>query len=108
MVVDDYLREAHLTLFYIRVVGLYVACNGGVCGSQLRVAADNLQLVAGEHDVAAARNIDAAVSAQNAAHVYAKAVAKAQVGKAETCPRRVLRNLNLGDMNIAVEQVALV
>jgi len=48
------------------------------------------------------------VSAQNAAHVYAKAVAKAQVGKAETCPRRVLRNLNLGDMNIAVEQVALV
>ena len=108
MSVDDNLRESHLTLLYIRVVGHYVAIDGGMQRGKLGIAANHLQAVAREDDVVATGYVDALMTTQYAADMHTEAIAQAQVGKTMTCPSGVFGHVNVGYMYVSVEQMTLV
>ena len=50
---------------------------------ELLVVTDNLQAVAGENDAVAARNVQALIAAQDAAHVHAETVAELKAASSE-------------------------
>ncbi len=102
------LPELHLTFLYIRVLTDEFHLQRLTESGQLAVVANHLKAVAGEDDVIAAGYVNAPMSAQDAAHVDCKTAGCAQVTEPLTGPRRVFGHVELGYMDMPVEQMALI
>ena len=72
---------------------------------QLFIITDRLQLVTGEKDGIAIRDVDTVCSPENAADVYTETVAELQAAERFPCPERVLRQFKIGDMNVPIYQM---
>ncbi len=89
----------------MRVLGHQLALHGHAKVVQLLVAANDLQVVAGEDDGIAGRNVDASLAAQDAADVYAKAVSEAQGTQCLARPARVFGYLEVGDVDVTAQEM---
>lgn len=101
------LLQVHLPFLDIWVYGNEVALCRLVKGLQLVVVADGLQAVAGEDDCVAAGYVDALVAAQDAADVDPVARRDAQLAERLSCPARVLGDVDVGDVDVAVDELVL-
>ena len=84
-------------------LGVHTLAEGG----ELFVITDDLYPVVRKQHRAARRYIDALYATDDAAHMHAKAVAELQFLKRPPGPLRVLRNEELSDMYVAVEEMLL-
>ena len=105
--VDDETVQPHLPLLDIGVFGHKIAAEFYAEGMQLLVIADDLYLVFGEKDGGATGDVDATVTAQDAAHEDAEARPPLQTGEALAGEGGIEGNLKLGYMQVAVKQMTL-
>ena len=96
--VDDETVQPHLPLLDIGVFGHKIATEFYAEGMQLLVVADDLYLVFGEEDGGATGDVDATVTAQDAAHEDAEARPPLQTGEALAGEGGIEGNLKLGYM----------
>ena len=77
-------------------------------GRQLAVVANGLNIVAREDDRLAIGDVDALHATQNAADMHPETVAELQVTELLSCPDRVFRNDEVGNVDVPVKQLALI
>lgn len=99
--------QSHFPLLYVGVLRHGLAPDSPLESLELLVVADGLQAIAGEDDGVAAGYVDALMTPQDAAHVYAEPRAETQLLQRLPRPARVFRYVEVGDVDVAVDELVL-